>query len=346
MWLALLLTAASTTPFEQALDDVLLDASEQVGALSKDDVSPLALGAVSVSSNLDASVADTLQARLTTLLAKHQGLEQVVCSACFSVKSEVEGSEWVVRRGITDRETVQRLGKDLGVKAFVALSLQWVETDKNTSDYLALDVRVVRASNSAVLFAERFVSTESSGAIARGELKKPLAAEERKAELARLMRGEPRFAHNIIASFWWLPVTLNADTTVSGYPAISIGYRIYETFGPLGGILFYGFQVNGFIVPGAVAGNHIIAGGAITGLFGATLAFSNTLIPRFRAGVQAGGYIGGPNGSTVLIGGVLEVLTRIGVGVTAGVHYLPKSEGQTGRVEGAGVSVGLNYVFE
>src|SRR5688572_30250316 len=98
MWLVLLslLTAAEKrASFEQALDDVLLDASEQISALAIEDVSPLAIGSVHVSANLDASVADTVQARLTSLLAKHKGLEQVVCSACFSVKSGVESGEWV-----------------------------------------------------------------------------------------------------------------------------------------------------------------------------------------------------------------------------------------------------------
>ena len=337
--------AGRAASFEQALDDVLRDAAEAIAGLAREDVSPLAVGAVHLSANLDAAVADSMIARMTSLLAKEKGLAQVVCDACFSVKSEVQGGEWVVRRGITDRETVKRLGAELGVRAFVTLGLTWVETSKDTPDYLALDVRVVRAANSTVLFAERFVSHESTGAVARGEYKKPPTVEERKNELVRLMKGEPRYAHNILAGMWYVPVMLLADTRVRGYPAITLGYRIYENFGPWGGALFYGFQVNAFIVPQTI-GSRVLAGGAITGLFGGTVAFANTLIPRIRFGAQVGGYIGGPYGSTVLLGAVLELITRIGIGVTSSVHYLPPGLGLDGDVSGAGVTVGASYVFE
>jgi hypothetical protein len=209
---------------------------------------------------------------------------------------------------------------------------------------LALDLRLVRASDGGILLSNRILSHETQSALARMHQRPTATREERKAELERLLSGRRKYAHHVMAGYWYLPIAINTSdvSSVRGVGAPEIGYRLYENFGPFDNALFYGFQLSAFIAPT----KPVIAGGAISALFGGTIRFSHALIPRLRFAAQAGGLIAGAFGNTLIVGGSMEVITHLGIVVSGAAFYLPKSEGTSGDVQGASFMTGLGYVFE
>src|SRR5262249_30055372 len=111
-------TAKDTKPgkgqsFYQLLDEVLDEAVNDMAKLGLDDLSPVAIGAVHISPNLSTELEETIVLRLTAMLGKVPKLKQVHCASCFSVRSRVEGGDWVVTRGIVGRDDMKRVATEL-----------------------------------------------------------------------------------------------------------------------------------------------------------------------------------------------------------------------------------------
>ncbi len=294
--------------FDEVLDEVLEETVRDIGKLDLEEISPLAIGAVTVSPNLAPELEDTLALRLTAMLAAIPGLKQVHCASCFSVRSRVEGGDWVVSRGIVGREDMRRVATEIGAHAFVAIGVELVE---GYDEYIAVNVRILRAKNSTIVYAKRLLSTETEVALARLG-KRKLSDEERRVALEELLGGKPRYGHEVMTGYSTFLMANGGDGS-----AVSLGYRLFETFGPKR-MLQYGLQLQPFFGPRAIGGN-------VLGVFNLIVRATNEMVPRFRFGIDAGAVIVVPR-ATVGFGLFAEMVTHLGLGLQIAVRFMAPND--------------------
>jgi hypothetical protein len=288
--------------FYQLLDEVLEETARDIAKLAPEDISPIAIGAVHVSPNLSTELEETIVLRLTAMLAQQEGLKQVHCASCFSVRSRLEGGEWVMTRGIVGREDMRKVATELGVKTFISVGLEFIDGEYQ---YLALNTRIISAKTSGVIYAKRLLSNETEIFLARVG-KKRLTPEQRRAELEEMIEGKPRYGHQVMAAY-----TFVARNSGDGSGA-ALGYRLFESFGPKRS-LQYGLQIQLFV--GAFFGGNVAA------TFDYILRPENTMIPRVRFGVDAGASFVIPD-ATFAFGVFTEMITHLGLGVHIGGRFM------------------------
>lgn len=301
----------NAVPFNQLLDEMLVEVAHELSALATEDISPIAIGSVNITPTLAHELEETLAIRLTSILADIPGLKQVHCAECFSVRSQMEGGDWVMRRGITGRADMLRVATEIHAKSFLAVGLEYYADE---SEYLALNVRVLSAKTSEVLYARRILSSETAVALER-EGKKVQTQAERRALLEDTLVGKPGLGHEIMLA-WHV-------NSAAGHAAL-IGYRLFESFGPKR-MLQYGFDLRTFFGPGSPFGAHIM------GVFNVVTRPANQRVPKFRFGVAGGVLIMVPN-ATFDSGLLIEMITHLGLGFSARVDFAVPTGPQVGAV--------------
>jgi hypothetical protein len=331
--------------FDQLLDELLAELTVRLGRLPRADISPLALRSVQLSSNLAPELEETIAIRVNAALASIAGLTQVECAACFAVRSRIDKETWVVSRGVVDAAEVREVAREIGAQAFLDVRLEYLEVQPE--EKLALTVRLVRGATSSILFAERLMSDQTTAALARsGHLAQ--SAEDRRAELEAMLLGRPHYGHAAIVGNLRVPYKSKTfDGMISG---ISVAYRLYEMFGDRRANLF-GLQMEGFIDPTLKPdkkGKVPAAGGLFTGTYLRSLVSDDLRLPVVRVGFNAGGFIGGNLGNTVVAGAALEVLLRFRLAINASVLYVvpTKVEELDGTLGGLSYRLGGSFNWE
>jgi hypothetical protein len=330
-------------PIEQLLDEMLTDLGLELARLDARDISPLALRRVILPSMLSTELGQMVRAQTHARLTQVEGLSLVQCMACSSVRTRVEGGEWVVRRGVVDGREARRVGEEIGAAAFLDLTLDLVDDETR----LVLYAEVVRVSTSAVILAKRFDADETTAALSRNG-RRLETAETRRAELEAMWQGKPTYGHAGIVGMVRIPYeSPDFDGAISG---VSLAYRLYELFGARRANLF-GLQMEGFYDPSLNHGtkqNIPTAGGMFSAVYLRSLLADDQRWPTVRLGINAGGFIGGTLGNTVFGGGLVEVMMRYRLAINTGVFYVVPAtvEELDGRIGGLCFRAGGSFNWE
>ncbi len=291
---------------EEMVDEVVSDVSE----LNSSVLSPSAIRSVGLSPNLSKSFGEFVEATLVSALANKSDLTLKVCTACQSLRSRVEGSDWVVTLGLTQQEDLRREAQRLGVKSFLDAKFSFFPG----ANIVALNVRFTAADDGRVLWSETYRSDATTASILRSG-DRVVSRVERVKELERLLEARPYYGHILYVGASYIP----HDSPAGGITGAALGYRLYEKFGQDRRWMF-GIGAEGFanFGPNALLGSFV----------GATLNYEifepNLKRPIYRAGGTVSGFFAGTEGNSVAFQADFDVSLqfRLGAGISA-MYFLP-----------------------
>src|SRR5262249_17197733 len=238
--------------------DELLD--ELVHQLEKEDarqLSPMAIRWVKLSPNLRADLAQSVEARLSARLGKATEIVQVVCTDCRSLRSRIEGGDWVVSLGAVHQTDLWRMAQDIGAKTFLDLDIEY--TAGPPESMVILSARAFRASDARVMFASAIRGDETTAAVLRTG-KKPPSREEEVAELNRKLEARPAYGINVALGAMWIPYAGPGGT----FTGATFSATAFERFGAERRHR-YGIRAEGFLNVRSTAGGGS-AGSQVSGL--------------------------------------------------------------------------------
>ena len=204
-----------------------------------------------------------------------------------------------------------------------------------STSVLQMSFRVVRASDSFVLWSDTFRADETTPMLMRSS-EAPMKRKDRLRDLEMLLEGRPYFGYVATAGFMLLPHNDPVEGDVGGATA---GYRIYERFGPERRVMF-GLDLTGFLNTERLAGAVISAGSWWIPL---RPDFVN---PELRLGAKAGAFIAGTAGNAAVFQLGAEVLLRYRFGLYGYVLFMTKSEfppNSGNELGGVGMSTGMSF---
>lgn len=301
----LLLRSQEGLPVALLIDELL---DELVLQLSKEDaraLSPLAVRWIKLSPNLRADLATSAETRLQARLAAATQIVQVVCTDCRSLRSRVEGRDWVVSLGVVRQADLRALAEDIGARAFLDLDVQYIP---GPEPRVTLAARAFRASDARLLFSTSIRGDETTAAVLRSG-KKPITREEQLLELERKLERRPRFDMGLqlgVSRFGY-------DSPKGDIAGATFALRIQETFGRDKRLLF-GAQGELFVNPDR------LTGGIVTAVLTWRATEPNLNDGELRVGGAAGGLLGEKN--TVVFEGGVDYLMKFRFSVGAGLIYI------------------------
>ncbi|WP_375771492.1 hypothetical protein NR798_11485 [Archangium gephyra] len=206
-----------------ALEEILDEFAADLARLGANRVAPILLERVRVSENMNPEFATNLEARLVAAIHRAANMSVVRCYECYATHAEVEDGVWVVRRGISRREDLQKLAKKYNAQVVLNVSLT-LHTAPNS---LAFDVEMVRAMDSTIVFAEGYRVHPHTALLYRSA-DKVQSREVRLKDLEDRINERPRFHHALHFGAIMIPTSGHPDGPIWGaYTA----YRLSEAFG-------------------------------------------------------------------------------------------------------------------
>lgn len=319
-------TIAISTLVDEAVDELVHDLRK----LDENLVSPVAIRTVTVSSNLKAAFAQDLEARLVAALSQSTNLALVHCAACRALRSRVENGAWVVSMGPVDARELARLGESIGARTFLEIDYSYWSGTNTT----ALQARLVRASDSHILWSESYASDETTAALLRGS-ERSKSREERRQELERMMEGRPYYGYAAGLGTGYLSWDRPAGGVTGGTAMI----RLYEKFGPNRESSF-GLQVQGFVNLSAP-----LFGAFVGAVFMHDLSAPSLHLPELRVGGGLGGWLIGTEGNSFYVEGLAQMMLKFRFGLEAAVIYLKPTKYLETDLGGLGARAGLVFVW-
>jgi len=316
--LGTIIAASTETPdAERSLADILEELVLSYSKLDRRLFSPLMVERVIVSPQLSDEMRKRLVMMLSTALSRVPDLQEVACFNCENVlRSRIQDGNWQLSLGATDRDASRSRAAALGAKSFLIVAL---EIDGEGA--LVLDATLFSAETGELINGKRITGDAQRAALER-DPKELQPAEKREAELLKTYGRHPFLAQAVQLGFLRIPYVLSGDDgAING---LSLGYRLAEVFGP-GREWLVGLQLQAFLDPALrlIPTNPLpVSGGLVTIVFAYTLRFQDLRIPLFRAGVNAGGYVGGSLGNSFAAGGVLEIMMRFRLGLNLSLMYI------------------------
>lgn len=289
---------------EEALDDLAFDLAQ----LDAQAVSPMAIRAVTVSPNLRSAFARSLETRATSVVASATTIRQVHCAQCRALRSRVVDGEWVVQLGAVTAKDLAALGESLNATSFLELDLSY----SRQANAMDLQARLVRASDSAILWSESYSSDGTTAALLRGR-ERVKSRSERREELDRLIQGKPYYGHGVMLGTTILPWDMPGRSSIIG---LSGGYRLFERFGAERKNLF-GLQLEGFFNI-----NAPLLGAFVGAAFQREISTKSLFLPEVRVGGAAGGFLVGTEGNSFYAEGSADLMLKFRFGVGVSVLYL------------------------
>ena len=281
----------------EMIDDMMADSRD----LRLDQISPLTIRGVGVTSNLSPLFARWVESELTARFSQYSKVALRYCASCQSLRTDVKDGVWVLKLGWTSQKDMRQAGVRLGVNAFMDLFISFIPA----ANQVMLNVRIYRADTGTILWAESYTSDGSTAAILRSG-DRVMTREEAYKELVRKIEQRPYYGYSLYFGGGMIPF----EGPAGDIDFNTIGIRFYEKFGEDKRTLFGIFvesAINIFSNPllGAFFGGmmqhrinrpnlndiQLWAGGAlsffIAGLQGNTIAFESTfdMIMQFRLGL-------------------------------------------------------------
>jgi hypothetical protein len=314
-----LLLPVETVDANDVLDEILDEFAADMAKLGSAHTSPVLLQRVRVSDNMNPEFAQVLEARMVASLEKASSVAVVRCFECFATRSRVENATWVVRRGITDKEELQRVAAKYGAKMLLSAVLT-LYTNPNS---LSLDVELVKAEDATIAFAEGYRVHPQTAQLYRSADR----AQKREARLKDLearLNDRPQFGTGIFLGAMLIPSDAPAGVVVGANANI----RMFEKFG-VEREWWLGFNLGGFTNPNRVSALSLSAS------MERQITPEDVYLPSCHAGGQGGYMITvAPDGSTVgtpVIGGIAECIFAHRFAIHAGLHIvIPFQLGATG----------------
>ncbi|MFO0725047.1 MAG: hypothetical protein U1E65_14805 [Myxococcota bacterium] len=313
----------------EIVDEILSDVVAELAGRPAKVFSPMAIRTVILGQRVDPSYEARLLSAL--IVAVHAGtdIRMVECIECQATKTEVNGDRLVVTRGVASTEQSRQIGRSIGAKSFVDLTFNFDPKD----GVVELGIKVVRAEDSVVLWADTFTADQTTPMLLRSSFA-PQKRKDRLRDLEMLLEGRPLYGYAASAGFMLLPYDDPASGDIAGATA---GYRIYERFGVDRQVLF-GLDAMGFLNTTRLTGGLLSAGTWWV------FPRPDLIHPEFRFGGKAGAFVAGSKGNAAVfqLGG--EVLLRYRFGVYAYILFMTKSELETGKfLGGVGAAAGMSF---
>jgi hypothetical protein len=288
-----------TVDASEALDELIDELAADLARLGLGKLSPVLLERVRLSDNLSPTFAATLEARLAAALSRAASAAVLRCAECWATRARIEDANWVVSRGLSRRDEVQRVAAQYGARAFLSASLS-VQPEAGT---MAMDVELVRADDAAIVFAETYRFHADDALLYRGADRAQSRAARLK-ELEDRVASRPTWGHGAYLGVMRVPSDGPDGDVIGPYGF----YQLSEYFGADRAWRF-GLRLGGFL------DSKQLAGGLIEASLAVQLTSPNVWAPAVRVGVHGGGFLTGQGGNTSVFGGELEV--QFGTRLTA-----------------------------
>ena len=293
---------------EEMIDEVIADVSR----LNVQAIAPAALRQMSLTPNLSDNFGEFVESTLLTALATHTDVQIKRCVACNSMRSRVDGGDWVVTRGLVHHDDLRAEAERLGAKTFLDARFSYFPG----ANIVAMQIEIFRADDGAILWSETYRSDATTAAILRTGDRIQTRA-ERVGELERKLEARPYYGHQLIAGFGFIPY----DAPQGGLGGGMIGYRLYEKFGQDNRYMF-GIGAEGF----ANLSDEGILGTFMYGLFQVEIFRQNLNRPTFRTGPAVGGFFAGDEGNSFVGEWTFDATLQFRLGAGASIFYFLPTE--------------------
>src|SRR5689334_10319723 len=216
-----LVTPGAEVSADDIVDEMVDELAADVARLGAAQISPVLLERVRVSANMNPEYAHIFEARLAAAMFKAANLALVRCLECTATRSRVEGTEWLVTRGLVTREDARAVARRYGARTFLDVALTLREQPAS----LSMDVEIVRADDSSIAFAEGYRMDAERAMLYRGA-DRAQSREERLKELEDKLDQRPRYVSALEGGVMML------KASISGlFWGGLLRYRLTERFG-------------------------------------------------------------------------------------------------------------------
>jgi hypothetical protein len=308
----MMLRSDSAVSLNTVIDELL---DELVAKLAKQDsrlISPMAIRWIKISPLLRADLAQSIDTRLTARLVEKTEITQVMCIDCRSLRSRIEGREWVVSLGVVHQADLRRVAEDIGARTFIDIDLDYTPAPPQTQ--VILSARVFRASDARVLYATAIRADETTAAVLRTG-KKPVSREEQLAELERKLESKPYYGIQAAIGMMWIPYDEPIQGTIGG---ATVTARAYERFG-VDRRHMYGIDTCAFLNP-----NRLQAG-MLSAFYGYQVSEMDLNKPEIDLSWSGGAFISSgasQEGNSVIFQSNIDVIMRWRFSFGGGITYL------------------------
>jgi hypothetical protein len=294
-------------------------------------ISPMLIERMRVSENMNPAYVQVFEARLAAAVFRAANVALVRCLECTATRSRVDGTDWVVTRGVTTREEALKVARKYGARTFLDVALTLREQPAS----LSMDVEMVRAEDSSIAFAEAYRMDADNAMLYRG-VDKTQKREDRLRELEDKLNQRPHYVTAL--EFGMMRVAADPGSAFWGGVA---RYRLTERFGS-DRQFDAGLSLAGFLNP-----DHL-AGGILGVLFQGRLGDGNLWNSQFWLGLDAGVFLTGNAGNSPIAGATVRWQIGTRIGLHAAIRYMAPFQlhGQGDNFGGVTPELGAGFTWD
>ncbi len=289
---------------DDVVDEMVDELASDLAKLGAVHISPVLLDRVRVSDNMNPQYSHILEARLASAIFRAANVALVRCAECWTTRSRVEQSSYVITRGLASRADVQKVAAHYGARTYLDVSLTLHENPSS----LAMDVELVRAEDSSIAFAEYYRLDPDKAILYRGAD----TAQHREARLQALqdkVNARPRYGVTVDFGAMLLPSDAGSLWGALGR------YQLTEKFGS-DEQYDAGLSLAGFF------NSTSFAGGILGAVWQMRLTEGGVWAPEWTMGFNGGAFISGNAGNSFIVGGKVRALMGARISMEAGLNYL------------------------
>ncbi len=254
----------SQIPIYQIVEEMTDEVTADMRELNTKVISPLAFRRIGLSPNLSSEFGQFIEATLLSSIATETDIAVKRCTACHTMRSHIDGDDWVVTMGLVDQAALAHEAKRIGVKNFLNVHFAYFPQ----ANVVVMELEVMRASDGAILWTETYRSDATTAAILRSG-DRIMTREQAVAELDRKLEARPYYGYMAYMGASYIPY----DVPGGGITGAAGGIRLYEMLGEERRWR-YGIGAEGFANFGSGGSSTSPATDALVGAFvGATAQY-------------------------------------------------------------------------
>jgi curli biogenesis system outer membrane secretion channel CsgG len=286
----------------EVLDQIIDEWSSDMARLGHARYSPVLFDRIRLTSNIAPQFGAILETRMTAALLRESQVAVVRCTECATTRSRIENANWVVTRGVTNKAELAGLGKEYGAKALLSVSL----TIEQSPALIAMDVELVRAEDSTVLFAETYRASSDDAIIYRGA-DRAQSREQAMKDLERRLNARPLWQMNAMTEALFVP-----SSGTAGWA----GLALVDLLERGGSEREWSFGISA----GGIVGNF--AGGAAGATLLRRIGEESINGNGVSMGLTVVGVITGNSGTSALLTSRIQWVMGYRMGITGSLGYL------------------------
>ena len=325
------LITGNSVSADDVVDEMVDELAADLAKLGAVQISPILLERVRVSDNMNPQYAHILEARIASALFRAANVALVRCAECWTTRTRIEQSSYVITRGMVSRADVQKVAAHYGARTFLDVSLTLHELPLAS---LSMDVELVRADDSSIAFAEYYRLDPDKAILYRGAD----TAQHREARLQMLedkVNARPRYGQVVDFGAMMIP------TSDAGNIWGAVGrFQLTEKFGS-DGQYDAGLSLAGFL------NTTSLVGGIVGAVWQLRLTDGGVWAPEWTLGFNGGAFITGNAGTSFIAGGRVRALIGARISMEAGLSYLVpfQLKGKSTEYGGACPEFGMGFVW-